>query len=125
MMLVLTACAASRHRIVARSVTLPQWEQVVECLTLNARSTETWVEASGNAVSIVRGQGRWGFEEIRFVREPTGLPAFRVSSRTQASDPSWAWRAPVSGPTPLTRRLQLQLDAQCLGSYPVADSSAE
>lgn len=122
--LFVTACASSTHRMVARSVTLPQWQEVVECVRLNATPNETWVDDTGNTVRVGRNLRNGGLEEIWFVRVPTGLPTFSVQSRTKVFDPRVAWRSPLDGPSPPTRRLRQQLDAQCLGPYPVADSTS-
>jgi hypothetical protein len=109
--------------MVARGVTAAQWEEVVECLTLSGRAAGAWAEANGNFIEIHRGLRNGGVEVIQFVRESTGLPAYSVRSRTRVSDPNYAWRESISGPTAITRRLQLQLDAQCLGSFPILGSS--
>lgn len=119
-MLIPAACATSAHRMVARSITPPQWTDVVECVSLHARTNETWVDESGYTVRVGRNLRNGGLEEILFVREPTGLPTFTVSSRTRMHDPRVAWRAPLDGPSQATRRLRQQLDAQCLAPYPIA-----
>ncbi len=110
--------------MVARDVTRAQWNDVVECLILGARAAGTGGEESGMSVRIfARDLRNDGVEHILFVREATGLPAFQVTTRTEVTDPNGAWRAQVSGATAATRRLQYQLDAQCLAAYPVAGSN--
>ncbi len=74
--LFVTACASSSHRMVARSVTLPQWQEVVECVRLNSTPNETWVDDTDNTVRVGRNLRNGGLEEIWFVRLPGPIRNF-------------------------------------------------
>jgi hypothetical protein len=123
-LLLVCSCASTPYRTVARRITPPQWDTVVECVTMAARASGKEVFVTDFGVSVPTYVKRqWGIEDIQFIWGPKTSSAFVVHSRIVARDARAGNLEPMEGPSQETRRLRQQLDQQCLQSYPVADTT--
>jgi hypothetical protein len=117
------ACAHTPYQLAARRITPPQWDEVVECVTMAAQANGSQARTSDWAVSfaIPVRQG-WRMEDIQFIWGPHNVPGYTVKSHIVVTDERLG-REPMEGATQETRRLRQQVDQQCLNAYPVANSA--
>ncbi len=116
------ACAHTPYQLTARRITPPQWDEVVECLTLAAQANGVQARTNDWAVSFGIAVNQWRSEVIQFIWGPHNVPGYTVKSRIVVTDARLG-REPMEGATQETRRLRQQVDQQCLQAYPVADSA--
>lgn len=115
-------CASAPYAMVPHRITLREWGDVVECVTLAARADgkEVFVESHGVRVPITVNEGR-GLDDIQFVWGEHPSAGFAVMSRIKSFDYRYGGRETMEGPLPETRRLRQQLDQQCLRAYPAVE----
>lgn len=116
------ACAHTPYQLTARRITPPQWDEVVECVTMAAHAYGTHVTTSEWAVSFGIAVNQWRSEDIQFIWGQHNVPGYTVKSRIVVTDGRLG-REPMEGATQETRRLRQQVDQQCLNAYPAADSA--
>lgn len=116
-------CATTPWRYGEHRVAPSQWASVVECVTMSARASGRDAFIDETHVQVPFWTRRGVQEDIFFVLVPFGYTEYTVRSKTKVLDIRNGRGEPMQGASQETRRLQQQLDEQCLKAYPIVEGT--
>jgi hypothetical protein len=119
----MSGCASAPWRIADHRVAPAEWAAIIECVTMSARASgrDPFVEEARVQVPFWTRRGVQ--EDILFVLVPYGNSEYTVRSKIAIQDVRNGKGQPMQGASQETRRLQQQLDQQCLTAYPILEGT--